>query len=446
MRSAFAAVFLLAATALHAIDVPLVCKTGFPVTETSSTSTTESVSGSDTTRLLREFTRIASRGTPLQATVTRPEGNYKLPDAQTSQPLYAFLQMGDSKRLIVADIVGKAGIYNRLYFDANGNNDLTDDPPIHGEANSVALGLIKFASFDPVETTVTIGGKPTCVRLIFAAVSQPGSGSTPAELSVAPDYYYSGSFELDGRPCQVAIVDRNCDGRVTASGPNKRFADSLYMNRGGRITEEDAAPVTGFVVVGKQTYAMTFDPGKPALLLKPLESGQATLELADQPQRVILSGDDAASCIAMYDPAREIKVPAGRYRLESYAWDRKDASGDLWRIEADGGMTSTVALAAGQQADMKLGEPYSPTVAARASVRRPSGFFGAMLGGKIDTTQLDFRLVGTGGEVVKSTLHVSGGKTTTPLSLTRPTYPKEPEYKIMKPDGELVVEGAFAYG
>ena len=49
------------------------------------------------------------------------------------QPIFAYFTFGDTEQLLVFDVRSyEDSVYNRIYFDANRNDDLTDDPPIDG--------------------------------------------------------------------------------------------------------------------------------------------------------------------------------------------------------------------------------------------------------------------------------------------------------------------------
>ena len=219
------------------------------------------------------------------------------------------------------------------------------------------------------------------------------------------------------------------------------------MSAAERVGDDDAMPFTRLISMGPHTFQASVDSARAALVLAPLKQGTAVIDLPCQPQRLMVTGDDAASCIAMYDPGSTVTVPAGHYAVYRYIWERKTPAGDTWRLAAEGQSTSEVAVATGGRASLPLGEPYVPTISARASTRLKAGLLGALFGGsRVDTTLLEFRLVGAGGETVKSVACTSDCGTSIPTSTGHPDYPKEPTYRIMKVDGEIVAQGSFEYG
>ena len=80
-----------------------------------------------------------------------------------------------------------------------------------------------------------------------------------------------------------------------------------------------------------------------------------------------------------------------------------------------------------------FGEPFSPVVDNPRSR---------------NDEYLNLDILGSGGDIVCDVLHVSGSNTTIPRSTKtqRTDYPKEPAFRIVTSDGEVVHSGSFEYG
>ena len=58
-----------------------------------------------------------------------PPGEWKLPELKSETPVYLLAHLPGKRRLLVLDRrTGAETFFSRLYYDANGNRDLTDDP------------------------------------------------------------------------------------------------------------------------------------------------------------------------------------------------------------------------------------------------------------------------------------------------------------------------------
>jgi hypothetical protein len=84
-----------------------------------------------------DFYPYGSNG--FKVTLKKPSGDWTFPAFVSGKALYTLVKIGDAERLCVLDKQKEdAEFYNRIYFDSNGNNDLTDD--------AVLDGTIRFGS------------------------------------------------------------------------------------------------------------------------------------------------------------------------------------------------------------------------------------------------------------------------------------------------------------
>ncbi len=87
-----------------------------------------------------------------------PKARYKMPKFVAARPLYASLKLGDKECLVVADFSTRnSGWYDRIYIDANGNRDLTDDKVLMAKPNQPPSKRdYKMSKFDVVEVSVVV--------------------------------------------------------------------------------------------------------------------------------------------------------------------------------------------------------------------------------------------------------------------------------------------------
>ncbi len=125
----------------------------------------------------------------LEKSVKLPAGDWKLPELKSSLPVYACADIGGKKRLLVLDKRdAKDPFYNRLYLDANGNNDLRDDPVIETPRLPEDAGDVvqyRYAPFPAVDITIDHGAYKTPYSMRLSVVfggKLPEGGLTAKDI------------------------------------------------------------------------------------------------------------------------------------------------------------------------------------------------------------------------------------------------------------------------
>ncbi len=401
-----------------------------------------------------------------------PEGDWKLPKLVAKRPIYAEVTLGDSTFLLVYD-KQEAGdtFYNRVYFDANGNRDLTDDPAVDGDVSEYNDGQNYYGRFPALDTIFTLGG----VKLPFSFMPQINYWSQQSGakawgswfkrlLSKKPvdvkfenvhAYYsvnccYGGEFVLGDAAYTVLLGDTNGNGLVddTFSLPEGDFSmayiyaqgDQFFLRKEAALTFYDGLTLGQTLYVQDTLYQVAIDtPGKN-MTLTPVAEGLGTLSLAAAPERLNLH-THSGQCVMAFRPGKTIRVPADSYRLLSYQLYRNDPQDDRWHLQAGGGKEGqVVSLAANATAPLALGEPFTPRVdLARWAMEN-------IRSGGTKEVRIEFNLYGAAQEVVTDLSRLSGKATDITMSPENPSRPLEPAYRILKKDGEIAAKGKFEYG
>jgi hypothetical protein len=394
------------------------------------------------------------------ATSVKPAGDWKLPPLITDKPYYALFTLGDKKHLLVTDKknIGEK-FFTRIFFDCNGNGDMTDDKPIDGtvqDGGGAPPGDGYFnVEYPQIDVTITADGAqlPYSVKLYLYGQMQSG-GVTEVHISFMVACAYRGEFTVGGSRYSFWLCDRDGNGRFTdhAKIPDRKDApahasmypegDLIYLTDGRKLNYNDGLSLGDLLLVGGALFEARIEPSKGKMTLTEIRNGLSPLKLPIKPERLSLFTVDGNHCLMAYKPAGDvIMLPAGKYRLMEYHLFRKDAQGDLWRLYAMGTKeTPATAVAPNSGAVLPFGEPYVPVV------DLPRGDYPPGAGG--ERTYLTFNVTGAGGEVLTGLTRLEGTATRIPLSKTRgrENYPKEPAYTIVKPDGEIVAKGSFEYG
>lgn len=409
----------------------------------------------------------------LQVSSQPPPGSWKLPKSEFCPLAYASFDFNGQKKLLVFDkATSESKLYNRLWFDANDDGDLTDDPPVTVELPE--KGEMSVVSFPAITTTVTVEGKPLPYRFNAEAygetmfLSFEGGGTvtsmSPQNMRVylSPACYYLGETVVDGRKHTVVLGDKDCDGRfngVRFQRDENDQGDSFAI--GTTVTQMRQGGLPTHLVLGGKVYDLQVREHEAKLVLSENTEPSGILKLSAATSMLQMFVPDRKRLFFAPDCPTELKVPAGEYRIDSYLMEKRDPEGDLWQVVCAGGRSPAKIAAEGGAAELKFGEPFQTTVDARNAVSSPvpsqprSGglmdwFFGSS-GSSTSSAlplvmEMSFSMRDCGGGYVTNLNRAEGTKSKIELSKRVPTRPKEPQYKITKPDGESMATGAFEYG
>lgn len=396
-----------------------------------------------------------------------PQGNWKLPKLVAKIPIYIFLRLGDSKCLMVIDQKEATDIfYNRLYFDANGNGDLTDDPAIDSAplAMNSMNAYMSQCTFPLIDTTYQVEGKSMPYRFAVSAYCYYQDPKTKEltkeiilrslQINVSPKCAYKGEIDLNGQKYQFLLGDDNGNGifgEATSIAKDYKkvyensrqvypSGDSLYLRKDTNFTWYDQQHCSNKLYLEGKLYDFAISMPQGKMILTPTAENLCGVQLPMEVERLALYREDGKGSINVYTAKGELKIPAGNYLVLSYCVFRKDSMGDLWWLQANATVDSSwFTVTPATPVTLAFGEPYSPTVeipkyALQQFKQNPTSI------------RLEMLLLGTGGDKIANISHISGDKTDIPLSERNKSQPKEPTYTISTMDGAIVAQGQFEYG
>ncbi len=387
----------------------------------------------------------------------KPGGEWKLPALLAAKPLYVVVTLGDREHLAVLDSKHAAdAYYSRLWFDRDGDRDLTDEKPLDGKvyAENSDFYDTRFAS---IEATVKNGDILT-PYIFVPGVRTGGTGPAGEKIFIftyAVQSFYHSVFTVEGVRYYLWLGDENANGRFTDRAklldiktaftrkrPVSFEGDKAYISESDSVSITDGLYLGDLLLMGKTLFEMTIDIAQEKIILTELKTGLHPVKLPMPFDRLTLYAPDGSRGLMAYKPSGDVvMLPRGSYRLGFYQVFRGDEQGDLWRLRAGGTKESPViTVAPGGAADLTLGEPYETIIDLP-----PEDYLSAY---RNSTINLSFIIGGAGGEIVTELIRIRGNSTKIPLSKTanRSNYPKEPAYTIVKPDGEIAARGSFEYG
>ncbi len=377
-----------------------------------------------------------------------PPGDWQLPKLLSKQPVYAMVALGDRKHLFILDQKNvSTTFYDRLYFDANANGDLTDDAPIDGEIYSDMYTT--QCMFPSVESEILLEGvsipysfRPSCRHYSFNGTKEVVQSWETALISLRINCAYYADFDLDGKTYHLVLGDRNANGRFSDrlliddfdTDAYRALGDELFLSRAGKVSWYDAQKLGNLLIVEDKVFEVAVSTAKKTMTLTPITEGLTSLKLAAATERFTLYNNKTQRGVTAFQPGSALMLPEGDYYLFDYQMMRKDAQGDLWRLNARmTGKGEAATVAKGSPASLTFGEPFIPTVTGQPAK-------------EASVAQLTFKAIGAGGEEVSDLARIAGNKSKIPLSARDLSRPREPSYKVARPDGELATQGSFEYG
>ncbi len=194
------------------------------------------------------------------------------------------VKLGDRQFCFALDAVSpKAAGYDKLYFDANGNGDLTDDPPEKATEVTQPGPKMSQSQFPRVNVTLDVGGQPVEYAFLLSVLCTEAGDNSYATVSLYSAVAREGYMVQGKRRLKVLLVDRNSNGR---------FDDVVSVQPGGNVAEGDlllinpnpkkppagdggAGPDRNLVgkvlYVGKSFYRMAVTPDGSKLQLTPMK-------------------------------------------------------------------------------------------------------------------------------------------------------------------------------
>jgi hypothetical protein len=401
--------------------------------------------------------------------LSAPSGDWKLPEFVSTHPIYSLAKLGEEEKLFVLDRQKTEDeYYNRIYFDANGNRNLTDDPVIDGTIQEAPGRRVAQIQFPPVDTKINVQGKslPFSFVPVFLGPLVAADESKISEellnrmiyLFLRTNCMFQGKFKVDGQSYFVYLGDSNCNGvfnetfalrKIGTPYPGRMpifsTGDTFFISQNEEIDVHDQQVCGDWLLIKNKLFDVSIDQAKRKLTLTPVAQNLAPLRLPMQPEHLSLYTEGGEHFLMTYQPDKKIRIPKGKYRLCEYRLLKKDEQGDLWSLSAQATTECPwITLDGSGSPELKMGEPYA------VSAEVPQNRSVVVQGSTTAKTSvyLSFTIIGQGNEDISDLSHIKGDKTKIPLSkvdgLSR--RPKEPTYKILSADGKTAAQGSFEYG
>jgi hypothetical protein len=361
--------------------------------------------------------------------------------------------------------------YERLYFDANHNGDLTDDKVIEAQSTQRYSTSYITCSFPSVDVKIEVNGTKLSYAFTLRVYSNASTNFSYANASLNAAAYREGEMVIDGKKRRIVVVDFNSNGRFddpTTVDSNTRLADgTVYPTQGDMLyiidpemkasassnpydpsANSDQHFVGKLVNVDGRFYDLKVSPSGVSLALNPSTSPTGYVTNPNKGYRAIVYGEQGFLKVVS-DETGKAPMPVGEWQLASYtiykdesaepekgAAEQESLLGAIASALTDSARISgpritlvsarakrdypAVRVTQDKTVELPFGEPYRAVVVAQYPQAKR-------------TVSLGLSLVGNAGEICSSML-VNGRQ------------PGKPEFTITTEKGEVVDSGSFEYG
>jgi hypothetical protein len=343
-------------------------------------------------------------------------------------------RFGSGRYGFVLDISGaKSAGYDRLYFDLNGNGDLTDDKPIAAASVNTPNAALSQSQFPRVDLKIDVDGKSADYAFLLGAICQKSPTDAYATVSLYSAAVREGTIAQGSKRTKLLLLDHNSNGRFddTLSVHSAHAAsegDLLLVNPNPKnklsadaTMGSDRYFVSKTVCFGKDFYRMEISPSGEQLKLTPGKLSLGNVTNPSPAYRAVLFCEEYGVVMLGGVKDQKIPLPEGKWKVLNYTIDASGFAGGAGTAVAAtfAEQASVVTVSKEETAKLEFGAPFHAVVTAN---RTNTGKVSLSLG-----------IVGAAGERCTS-FFVNGSR------------PPKPRFAIKDSTGKMVHQGSFEYG
>jgi hypothetical protein len=353
---------------------------------------------------------------------------------------------------------GKGPPCDRLYFDANGDRDLTNDPVIKAAKVKTAElgGVMSFFRPLTLELPGETGGPYAVTIMAYYVKECPGCGEEHSYAAAGSACYWEGTVQFGDQTRRVVLLDGECNGLFNERNPSTieypygYGGDQLLVLADGRkpvkLTPDLAAqamPLGRYVRVGDSFYGIEPAPDGSSLKVATREAPTGILRVNVQHRyRLQLIGEDGPITIDCSTP--ESRLPVGEYLLREQMVIQTDAKAREWVLETSPTHSFSLLTGPGEETGMGA-RPGMLEVTADSKPELAA--FGPPLVVSLDASVTEEEDEEEKWEVVQIGLSLAGeGGDSVSGILVDGVQPPAPKFRIVSAEGKVVAEEAFEYG
>ncbi len=294
----------------------------------------------------------------LQATTVQPAGLAALPDLSAkSQYVSVSLGEGPTEFWAIHDQQANEGV-GALYFDTDGDSDFAEEEPVKPQR------VNGTESFGPISVELTRGGSTGPYHFYIRRYLR-GTGKDYWRLS--PACYNVGDVTIGDKAYRMAVTDGAANGVFNDLwNQTDSWSDHAYVdwNGDGTFGSGESLYCTRLYTRDGQWYEVSFSADGLDVSFTPAEFPMGTVtfdgDLGLTAQFV--SGTGQGGFIA--GGRGRIEVPADDYGILRWWGTRAADDGVTWQVTGSRTPPTKVAVRAGEETEVVIGEPFKASLTA----------------------------------------------------------------------------------
>lgn len=299
----------------------------------------------------------------------------------------------------------KTGLQNRLFIDRNGDGRLADEAPLVASMRDE-----NSATFAPVKLVFKGEDGPLSYHVIPQLYQLE---KDRVQLLLGSGCCYEGTVSLGAKKQRVQLIDQNVNGVFNDLGDEPRNADRIsFLNR------EDQDRMLGqYVEFEDQLFAL--EVARDGAFVKVRPATDVRVGKVRVPDGLVQFAAAGKMGHFIRKPDQgEFALPVGKYRVEGWRMERKDAQGSKWFLSGYGfGPRADFEVVPDAPVVLKPGDP----IRTQLSASETKGQFSFSL-----------RMLGSFGESVE----LYKGE----------TRPRAPQLLLTSSEGTFRSTNTFEYG
>jgi hypothetical protein len=358
----------------------------------------------------------------------------KEPKYNASIPFRGVAGLGSHRHCFALDRAEtKNASYDRLYFDANGNGDLTDDKPVAAIAVNSLNPLMTQSKFPRMDVSIDVDGKSFEYAFLLSAICSKAPPSPYTTVSLYSAAVREGYLTQGTKRTKLLLLDRNSNGRFddtfsVRSALSVAEGDLLLINPNlkNKLSADATLGsernfVSKTVCLGREFYQMEIRPSGDSLKLTPTKPSLGSVTNPSPAYRSVVFNEDYGVLMLGGMKDQKVPLPEGEWKVLNYTIDASGFAGGAGTAVAAsfGEHASTVTVSKKEVAKLPFGPPFHAVVTARRTDPQK--------------VSLSLAIAGVAGEQCTS-FFVKG------------TRPPRPRFVIEDKDGKAVHQGSFEYG
>ena len=332
-----------------------------------------------------------------------------LPEFKGKEPLFAFWRHSMTKAggaWIALDSTNKYGDYDRLYIDSDGDGSLKDETAITSNRQDDV-----YTWFGPVKVIFEGEDGPITYHLNIQFYNYD---NTNRFMYIRSACWYEGTITAGGVKKKCILIDNNVNGTFNDKGMNTSQCDRIVIGEKASI---NSTSVGNLLQIDDQLYKCEI--ARDGAFIKLAKADDVKFGDVNIPKAITslsVCGENGFFSVPIENGSG--KLPAGKYLINNWQIERKDASNNKWQMTGSGfGTNSAFTVSETGKVNLDIGEPVSSSLAVNKQ-----------------DSQYVFNLTmsGRGGESVMLTFNNS--------------QPREPKLSFLSKDGKYNRAFALRYG